>query len=154
MEADWQRSGHAPKSYYESLQKNVTTKNYNPQRLWWAMSADNYQLVDRARTRCEDGRIGKAYVRCYKPEEEDNITYKQYVTILKRFDKPVSTVGVQKWLDFHFNNTENWCMKIWKPLHVEIVYKRLFDDNDLELHRLVWAYCPNFGIWPKNLISK
>jgi hypothetical protein len=102
------------------------------------MFADNYLVVDRTRVHCDDGRIGQAYVKCYKTKEED----KNYVTILKRFDKPISAVGLQEWLNKHFNNVENWCIRYWKPSCVEVVYRRLFDDNDINAPtRLVWSYC-------------
>ena len=76
-----------PSSYYKSKECEGVKKLNNPykQRLWWAMFADNYLVVDRTRLRCDDGRIGEAYVKCYKMKEKD----KNYVTILKRFDKPI-----------------------------------------------------------------
>jgi maltooligosyltrehalose synthase len=99
------------------------------------------------RERCKDRRIGQAYVKCWQTEEKEELCndFKNYVTILKRFEKPVSAIGLNDWLDEHFNNVQNWCVRYWKPSRVEIVYRRLFDDNNIvsDPHvsdRLLWTY--------------
>jgi hypothetical protein len=139
------------KSYYASkeCERRETGGDCNPykQRFWWAMQCDNYLVVDRARERCKDRRIGQAYVKCWQTEEKEELCndFKNYVTILKRFEKPVSAIGLNDWLDEHFNNVQNWCVRYWKPSRVEIVYRRLFDDNNIvsDPHvsdRLLWTY--------------
>ena len=102
--------------------------------------------MDRAEVRCKDGRIGQACVKCWQTEEKDDFgDYESYVTILKRLEKPVSCIGVQDWLDKHFNNVQNWCVRYWKPSRAEIVYRCLKDKNNIKEDphapdRLLWTY--------------
>jgi hypothetical protein len=121
-------------------------KKYNPyaQRFWWAIYCDNYGLVKKVEARCQDGSIGQAYVKAWQMEIDGD--FRTYATILKRFEKSTSCLGVQDWLDKHFdNNLQAWDFRYWKPSRVEIVHRRLWDDNDIQedphtLNPLLWIY--------------
>ena len=78
--------------------------------------------------------------------KEKDSDFRTYVTILKRFEKPTSALGIDEWVDKHFDhNLQAWDFRYWKPSRVEIVYRRLFDDNDIQqdphaVIPLLWTY--------------
>jgi hypothetical protein len=79
-----------PQSYFERNQ------NLSPyaQRLWWCISTDSSDMIDL--TQCcvvndtfFSQRVG---IIAYKTDKT------KYLTIIKRFDKPVSRLQVDDWL--------------------------------------------------------
>jgi hypothetical protein len=134
------------KSYYLSKECEFReNKNNNPyaQRLWWGIYSDNYEFVKKVKTRCQDGIIGQAYVKAWQMEI-GNGDFRTYVTILKRFEKSTSELGVWDWLEKDFDNSTQY-FRCWKPSRVEIVHRRLRDDNDIQedphaLNPLLWTY--------------
>jgi hypothetical protein len=146
-------------SYYKSKERELKDgEKNNPyqQRFWWVMYSDNEGIVDRTKSLCEAGRIGEAYVQCWQREKKQNWydNDKMYVTILKRLEKPVSCIGLQDWIDKYFDDVQKWDTRSWKPSRVEIVYKCVFDENNIheDPHTpspLLWSYT-NGQIYKKN----
>ena len=131
------------RSYDDSKERELRVGNiYKPyaQRFWWGIYCENYGLVKKVEVKCRDESIGQAYVKAWQTDD------KTYVTILKRFEKSTSALGFQDWLDKHFDNdVQAWDFRYWKPSRVEIVYRCLRDDNNIQedphaLNPLLWTY--------------
>jgi hypothetical protein len=132
------------RSYAISKERELRVGSDSPyaQRLWWGIYSEKYGLVKQVGVKCRDKSIGQAYVKAWQTDD------KTYVTILKRFEKPTSALGLQDWLSKHFDrDVQGWDFLYWKPTCVEIVYRRLRDDNNIQedpqtLSPLLWNYTP------------
>ena len=110
-----------PQSYFERNQ------NLSPyaQRLWWCICIDSSDMVDLIR-RCvvrdtfSSQRVG---IIAYETDKT------KYLTIIKRFDKPVSCLQVDDWISKLCGAKLYTGFRVWHPSRNEIRERTLNDDS-------------------------
>ena len=128
-----------PQSYFERNQ------NLSPyaQRLWWCISTDSSDMIDL--TQCcvvndtfFSQRVG---IIAYETTYETGKT--KYLTIIKRFDKPVSCLQVDDWLcKLYVTRRDGFDrFRIWHPSQSEIRKCTINDDSFAEGRRdKLWSF--------------
>jgi predicted CopG family antitoxin len=118
-----------PKSYIE---RNQNLSQY-AQRLWWCITTSSSEMVDFTEQLVFNDKFfpHPANIIAY---EIDNDVYKEkYVTIIKRFHKPVSCLQVyDDWICKLYTTKRDGIdmFRIWHPSQSEISRRTINDDLD------------------------
>jgi hypothetical protein len=117
-----------PQSYIE---RNQDLNQYS-QRLWWCITTSSSDMVNFTEQLVHQNQ--------FFPQPANIIAYEtgteKYVTIIKRFHKPISCLQVyDDWICKHYTTKRNGhdMFRIWHPSHSEISRRTIKDDLDAEL---------------------
>ena len=118
-----------PKSYIERNQ-NLCTYS---QRLWWCITTSSSEMVDFTEQLVDNDTFFPHPVNIIAYEIKGAVSKEKYVTIIKRFHKPVSCLQVyDDWICKLYTTKRQGhdIFRIWHPSQSEISKRTINDDLD------------------------
>ena len=127
-----------PQSYIE---RNQNLYQYS-QRLWWCITTSSSDMVNFTEKLVHQDQFFPHPVNIIAYE----IGTKKYVTIIKRFHKPVSCLQVyDDWICKHYTTKRDGhdMFRIWHPTQSEISKRTINDELDSEFasqRKTLWTF--------------
>jgi hypothetical protein len=114
-----------PQSYFESKLSPYA------QRLWWCISTDNGDMVDLTQRNVVNGAFlsQRISIIAYETTSLYPSVYTKYLTLIKRFDKPVSCLQVGDDIICKLYSGKHQDFRIWHPSPIEIRKCTINDDS-------------------------
>ena len=115
-----------PQSYFEN-------QNLSPyaQRLWWCISTDSSDMVDLTHQFVLNDTFFPQPVGIIAYEVDEIYKKTKYITIIKRFHKPVSCLQVYDWICKLYTTKRDGIdrFRVWHPSQNEIRICTINDDS-------------------------
>ena len=137
---------HTPVTYTMMLPQSYIERNQDlnqySQRLWWCITTSSSDMVNFTEQLVHQDQ--------FFPHPANIIAYEfgteKYVTIIKRFHKPVSCLQVyDDWICKHYTTKRDGhdMFRIWHPTQSEISKRTINDELDAEFaseRRTLWTF--------------
>ena len=121
-----------PQSYIE---RNQNLNQYS-QRLWWCITTSSSDMVNFTEQLVHDDQFFPHPANIIAYEVGSGAHKKKYVTIIKRFHKPVSCLQVyDDWICNHYTTKRDGhdMFRIWHPTQSEISRRNINDKLDAQM---------------------